>query len=379
MAFKLPDFRMPRFSLSDLKSVNLDSIKLWLSDLKANRKKQIILGGSALTFVAIVALGLSLVLGSGEEKERQKIIEVFETFSRARAMGAANDIVKLVSPAFNDAGMPYNAAVKRFSAKSPGYKATLINVDILENRAEVSYKRMERVGGKPVVRMILNETWRNEDGEWRLFRLSKVDRELIAKEATVQKDEVGVASAGEKPGAGAVTEPLEPAEEGEEIPGPAGEGEEKEGPVNGKEWVKQKEEVMEVLEARLSPIYAHYSPEGKRDPFKSLIVGFGEEAETQGPAGLKKCDPLRQREYLESFDLMSLNLVGIISGKVNVALIETPNGNGYTVKKGMHLGRKCGKIVRIRIDKVVVAEKVRHARKGFETLKREIKLRTEEE
>lgn len=90
-----------------------------------------------------------------------------------------------------------------------------------------------------------------------------------------------------------------------------------------------------------------YRPAGKRDPFKSLI---------------KSTEPLKKREGkglspLESFDVSGFKLIGIISAnRGNFAMLIAPDGKGFTVRKGMHVGLNNGKITRITSNAVEVVE-----------------------
>jgi len=99
-----------------------------------------------------------------------------------------------------------------------------------------------------------------------------------------------------------------------------------------------------------------YTSVGRRDPFRPLIA-----LEAAAEGGIREvCDPDRPRELLESYDLLSLKLAGvIIADQAPVALVETPDGKGYTVRKDMYVGKSCGRIIEIQSDYVVVLEKIR--------------------
>lgn len=84
-----------------------------------------------------------------------------------------------------------------------------------------------------------------------------------------------------------------------------------------------------------------YNPDGAlHDPFKPRKA----EVKTGG----FQPNLNRPREPLEAFPLESLQLVGIISkGKMNIALIKTPENTVQQVKIGNYLGQNLGVIVDI--------------------------------
>jgi Tfp pilus assembly protein PilP len=123
-----------------------------------------------------------------------------------------------------------------------------------------------------------------------------------------------------------------------------------------------------------------YNPAGKRDPFKPLITIGAAEAEMMSG---EFCDPTREKELLEKFDLDTLKLTGIILGeKGPLALIETPDGKGYTVYPNMYLGKRCGKVSSINDMQVLLKEQIRKpgGKPGeFTSIDTPMRLRTETE
>ncbi len=90
-----------------------------------------------------------------------------------------------------------------------------------------------------------------------------------------------------------------------------------------------------------------YIPGERRDPFESLLFR-GEEA---GPKG----DELTP---LQKVNVEDLKLVGIVKNpEGNTALIQTPDGKGYFLRRGLPLGKNEGVIAKIMDDKMVVKEK----------------------
>lgn len=266
----------------------------------------------------------------------------FDTMTRAIASGDRNKALSLLSPTFSDKQIKRKDFVKILTAKRVSYNAVIQSVATQGDLASITYTRTETRSkdSEPIQAEIVGETWVRDIANpavWKLQKLAPNDKwfrtlETPKKEAKAQKEEA-------KP-------------------------------------------VLGTLEAGVTPVAltkgARYSPAGKRDPFKSLVAveeGAGEE-------GRDVCDPDRPRELLEAYDLMSLKLAGVImrDDKGPVALVEAPDGKGYTLTKGMYLGKRCGKIIEIYSDYLLVSEQVRKpgVRAGFETVETPLKLRPEE-
>ncbi len=298
-----------------------------------DKKKKIMIGGAAGALV-LVAAALFFVLG-GSGKDEQMLRDAFKQFSVDLAMGNKDDVGNLISRKFNDAGMDYNTAVDEFGNKRIGYMAEITGIKMQDALAEVTYTRKMIVDKKLATVQVSGETWvKDDDGKWRLVKLSAADRQALPKLRQERKD----------------------AEE------------------------KLAADLKAAEEAEVAVRSISYTAEGKRDPFESLIVEtMGEEGVVSADAS-KLCDPGRPRQYLESFDLYSFKLVGIVNANnAHYALVEAPNGNGYTLKAGMYIGRRCGKISKITADRVVVAEKFPNPRAGgFSVRDMELKLKEEE-
>lgn len=87
-----------------------------------------------------------------------------------------------------------------------------------------------------------------------------------------------------------------------------------------------------------------YHKEGRRDPFKSLLLGIKEKK----TAGLT---PLQQRSLGE------LRVIGIVWGpKSYMAMIETPDGKGYVVKEGTFVGPEGGVVKKVTEDSIIIEE-----------------------
>lgn len=295
-------------------------------------KKKKIIAGAAAGAVAVLVIVLFAVFG-GASKEELEVREAFKAFSAAIATGNKDAISGMVSPKFNDAGLDYNAAVDEFSIKRPTYNATLDSAHVVEGTATLAYLRREVVDKKPLQLKIVNETWvKEEDGNWKLVKFSPVDREQIPKLRQARQE--------------------------------------------AEEKLKAEREAAEAEEAARRNVA--YSAAGKRDPFESLILEGVSEEGAAAESGAK-CDPDRDRDYLEGFDLFSFKVVGIVFSNGYYALVEAQNGNGYTIRPGMYMGRRCGKVTKITADKIVVAEKYTTPRGGFNIREVELKLKEEVE
>ncbi|MBI5043389.1 MAG: pilus assembly protein PilP [Nitrospirae bacterium] len=88
-----------------------------------------------------------------------------------------------------------------------------------------------------------------------------------------------------------------------------------------------------------------YDPTGKRDPFRSAILG-------ESLRGKETLPPLQRREISE------LKLIGIAWDKYGYnAMLETPDSKGYTIKVGTIVGPKKGVVKKITKRTVVIEEK----------------------
>jgi Tfp pilus assembly protein PilP len=82
--------------------------------------------------------------------------------------------------------------------------------------------------------------------------------------------------------------------------------------------------------------------QGLRDPFRI------------SPNAEKKIIP---KTELESFNLSDMKLTGVITGpKHKIAIVVTPNGKTYFVKRYERLGQNGGRVTTIRPDAIVIEE-----------------------
>lgn len=91
-----------------------------------------------------------------------------------------------------------------------------------------------------------------------------------------------------------------------------------------------------------------YTSVGKRDPFHSFLA----ELESDHHALASRCST-----PLGRFELDQLKLVAVVTGLDDpVAMVEAPNGIGYSLRRGACVGRNGGTIAAVRSGEVVVSE-----------------------
>jgi type IV pilus assembly protein PilP len=96
-----------------------------------------------------------------------------------------------------------------------------------------------------------------------------------------------------------------------------------------------------------------YTSVGKRDPFRSFMADASANA-----AGLVT----RCATPLGRFELEQLRLVAVITGLEDpVAMVEAPNGVGYSLRRGACVGKNGGVVVAVRSGEVIVSEWVTRA------------------
>lgn len=89
-----------------------------------------------------------------------------------------------------------------------------------------------------------------------------------------------------------------------------------------------------------------YNPEGRRDPFKSIIIASGKRSSSEN------LPPLQRKELSE------LRLIGIVWGSFgHGAIVQASDGKGYPVREGTRIGLNNGVISRITNKEVVIEEK----------------------
>ena len=87
-----------------------------------------------------------------------------------------------------------------------------------------------------------------------------------------------------------------------------------------------------------------YDPKSRRDPFQALTKAIKKERQLDVPP-------------LQRYQLSDVKILGIVWGGYGYhALVQTPDGKGYTVKEGMLMGTNNGVIKAITDKAVVISE-----------------------
>jgi len=110
----------------------------------------------------------------------------------------------------------------------------------------------------------------------------------------------------------------------------------------------QQAPAAEPAKAPEKPPEASYSSVGKRDPFRSYLS----ELSKQNSELATRC-----ATPLGKFELEQLHLVAVVTGLENpVAMVQAPNGVGYSLRRGACIGKNGGTVAAVRSGEVVVAE-----------------------
>jgi len=114
-----------------------------------------------------------------------------------------------------------------------------------------------------------------------------------------------------------------------------------------------------------------YSPQGRRDPFLSIIEASKKEKESE-----KKKKSLKPSEM---YDVSEIKVIAIARDKNrSYAMVQLPDRKYFTVKEGMTLGIYNGKVVRIDTGSVVVREYLRDYKGEVQPKDTILRLRKEE-
>lgn len=110
-------------------------------------------------------------------------------------------------------------------------------------------------------------------------------------------------------------------------------------------------EATEAAPSETDPLAADqeylYDPSGRRDPFIPLI----QKPEDGGRASLA-LPPLQR------VGLTEINLIGIIWGGFGyTAMVQTPDGKGYSVRRGTRIGPNNGIVSKVTQNSIVVTER----------------------
>lgn len=308
-------------------------------------KPKIVIAICIVAIAAYTAYNNFVRVGPSEETSVRDSVMAFSGFvAMSNSMMAQN----LISPTFADK-ISRDAFLKVIDVKRAEYSAKITSVTFNGDFAMVSYSRKDMRGSDcdPINVNIIGETWARDKANpktWKLQKLADADTWFRTVECPKKK--------------------VAPA------------------PARSKEAQASGEAVAQAKgpEGRAMRKGERYNPAGKRDPFKPLITIGATEAEMM--AG-EFCEPDREKEFLEQFDLDTLKLTGIILGaKGPLALVETPDGKGYTVLTNTYLGKRCGKVVKIDDKQILLKEQIRKpgGKPGeFTSIDTPMRLRTETE
>jgi type IV pilus assembly protein PilP len=97
----------------------------------------------------------------------------------------------------------------------------------------------------------------------------------------------------------------------------------------------------------VSPVYDFTA---RRDPFKPFVVEVKADQKRATGKGLLP---------IQSYELSQFRVTGIIVGlKENFAQVVDPTGKAYTLKKGMSIGNRDGRVTAITSSHIEVVERV---------------------
>jgi len=103
---------------------------------------------------------------------------------------------------------------------------------------------------------------------------------------------------------------------------------------------------MDGMSAALPPSVGGYDPAGRRDPFTPVLSQLA-------PGQLDPTLPPLQR-----VNLTDMNLIAIIWGAYGyTAMVQTPDGNGYTIRKGTRVGPNSGVVSAVTEKGIIVQER----------------------
>jgi type IV pilus assembly protein PilP len=91
-----------------------------------------------------------------------------------------------------------------------------------------------------------------------------------------------------------------------------------------------------------------YSSAGKRDPFRTYLADL---EKSQGGLTTRCATPLGR------YEVEQLKVVAVVTGLEDpIAMVEAPNGVGYSVRRGACIGKNGGVVASIRSGEIVVTE-----------------------
>jgi type IV pilus assembly protein PilP len=163
------------------------------------------------------------------------------------------------------------------------------------------------------------------------------------------------------------------------------------------DWVEDKQDLVQFVNTakaapagkieplpEFKPYYSFvYEGASMREPFVELVP-YTEPEKPEEPgvvSGGLQPNQERTKEYLESFALDDLEMVGSIlkkDDKTLWALIKDGNAEVHRVGKGAYMGLDFGQVVEVDEDKVVLSEIVTNGRGGWMKRSRNLVLSEQE-
>lgn len=113
-----------------------------------------------------------------------------------------------------------------------------------------------------------------------------------------------------------------------------------------------------------------YTVSGERDPFEAF--------ELSTPIDMDRTDSKKITDPLQKLTLSQVELVGIILGKENRALIQESSGMGYIITEGTLIGENSGIITKISLGRVTIKQHFKDYMGRVNTREVVLSLRKEE-
>lgn len=115
-----------------------------------------------------------------------------------------------------------------------------------------------------------------------------------------------------------------------------------------------------------------YMPQGRRDPFLSIIEATKKEREAERKR--------RKVRPVEAYDAADINVIAIAGDKEGYyAMVQLPDKKYFTIKEGMTLGLYGGKVTKITAQGVLLREYVKNYKGELQPKDIILKLRKEGE
>ncbi len=114
----------------------------------------------------------------------------------------------------------------------------------------------------------------------------------------------------------------------------------------------------------IKPYLRYAYPKHEKDPFDISML-IPDSAPKVMDNGIK-LDTTRVKEFLESFPLDGLSMVGTVNKENTLwALIKTPNGGVQSIKKDNYLGQNYGRVLSISETEIAIREVVPNGSGGY--------------